>query len=274
MEWGKIMAVLPSEVSISSDVCNQMIFYPILCIATRIMKTDLLFWAVPQPLTVAQAGFVVLLQLTFFILSSIFFYSASSPFLAAAVPPLKPEAKWKVGCCACLVQDCTELVCVWLWRCHGSLQLDCSGAEQSWGEGMSPCTAQLSSRLCALTGREEGEQVCLWYGGRFLNLAFVQRLCYCLVATRSCEDGDSRQRWLYTGLWSWQWRLNLSCEEWVICVSLRYLLLLEKVANVGFWQLAVFQHVTWILLCWSGSNQLLANCLALLERVTALGGLL
>lgn len=56
--------------------------------------------------------------------------------------------------------------------------------------------AQFSSHLCALTGRGEGEQVCLWYDGRFLNLAFVQSLCYCFLATRSCGAGDSRQRWL------------------------------------------------------------------------------
>jgi len=120
------MAALSSEVPISSDTCNQMIFYPILCIATRIMKTDLLFWAVAQPLTVAQASLDVLLQLTFFffILCGIFFYSASSPFLAAAVPSVKCEANWKAGHCACLVQDCTEVVCVWRWRCHSSLQLD------------------------------------------------------------------------------------------------------------------------------------------------------
>lgn len=54
---------------------------------------------------------------------------------------------------------------------------------------MLPCTVQISSCLCALTGREEGGQVCLWYNERFLKLAFVQSPCYCFVATRSCEMG-------------------------------------------------------------------------------------
>lgn len=133
------------------------------------MKTDLLFWTIPQPLAVAQPDFAVLLQLTLFMPSSIFLYSSSNPYLAAAVSPLKPDANWKVGLCACLVQDCPELVCVWLWRCHSPLQLDRSGAEPFWGEGMSPCTTQLSSCLRALTGTDDREQVCFWYDGRFFE---------------------------------------------------------------------------------------------------------
>lgn len=117
------------------------------------------FWAVLQPLTIAQAAFITLLQLTSFNPSIIFFYSASKPFPAAAVPPVKPEASCKVGCCACLVQDRTEQSVLGCGAVMALSSWIVVGLKHPWGEATTPCMAQICSCFCTLTDREEGEQV-------------------------------------------------------------------------------------------------------------------
>lgn len=109
----KNMAVWSSEVPICSDICKQVIFYPMLCRATRLMKQT----HSPSLLSCSQAschciGWLFHPASTGFLSS----HPKSNPVLAAAVPPVKPGANWIVGNCSCLFQGCTKLVCVWLWK--------------------------------------------------------------------------------------------------------------------------------------------------------------